>query len=179
MPKLSERLKTQEQQERDSALSDLTEEAVQGIIDKENVGGWLALRGIHRAGNIAHTNVKDLRRRLGRESEEEVEARKQKVGASKMDEEMKINSPTYPAPIIMQSPPHPQPPQSNGLGKVFAGAAITAAAIGIPGAGVAGYLLSKAFDKPPVTTINNVEDQTTIGLKRLSDFLPATPESDK
>ena len=170
---------SQEQKDRDSALSDLTEEAVQNIIDKENVNGWLALRGIHRAGNITHTNVKDLRRRLGRESEEEVEARKQnaKAGLSKMDEEMKINSPTYPAPIIMQQPP--AQPQSNGMGKVLAGAAIAAAAIGIPGAGVAGYLLSKAFDKPAVTTINNVEDQTTIGLKRLSDFLPQDEQNEE
>lgn len=156
-------------QERDSALADLSEEAVQNHIDKNNVSGWLALRSIHRAGNITHTNTKDLRRRLGRESEEEVAARK--AGVIKMDEEMKINSPTYPAPIIMQQPQ--AQPQSSGLGKVVAGAAIAAAAMGIPGAAVGGYLLSKAFDKPPVTTINNVEDQTTIGLKRLKDLAPS------
>jgi len=160
----------QDQREQDSALADLTEQVVQNSLDKQNVGGWLALRSLHRAGNIAHTNVKDLRRRLGRESEEEIEARKQRVGASKMDEEMKINSPTYPAPIIMQQPP--AQPQPSGIGKVVAGAAIAAAAMGIPGAAIGGYLLSKAFDKPTVTTINNVEDQTTIGLKRLKDLLP-------
>lgn len=153
--------------QRDSALSDLTEQAVQNMSDKHNAGGWLALRSIHRAGNIAHTNVKDLRRRLGRESEEEANARK--AGGARMDEEMKINSPTYPAPIIMQQPPQTQP---SGVGKVIAGAAIAAAVMGIPGAAIGGYLLSKAFDKPDVTTINNVEDQTSIGLKRLKDILP-------
>lgn len=86
-----------------------------------------------------------------------------------MDEEMKINSPTYPAPIIMQ----PSHPQSNGLGKVLAGAALAAAVVGIPGAGVAGYLLSKLADKPvSQTTINNTEDSTSIGLKHIEDLFP-------
>lgn len=65
------------------------------------------------------------------------------------------------------------------MGKVLAGAAIAAAAMGIPGAGIAGYLLSKAFDKPPVTTINNVEDQTTIGLKRLKDLVPSAEQTEQ
>lgn len=149
----------------DSALADLSEMAAKNFLDKENATGWLSVRGLHRAGNLMHQNVKDLRRRLGRESDEEKAGRKAR---SAMDEEMKINSPTYPAPIIMQSPAK----ESNGLGKVLAGAAIAAAAMGIPGAGIAGYLISKAMEKPASTTINNVEDQTTIGLKHIEDLFP-------
>lgn len=158
----------QQKLDKDSALADLSETAVQNFLDKENATGWLSVRGIHRAGNLMHQNVKDLRRRLGRESDEEKANRKVK---SAMDEEMKINSPTYPAPIIMQSPPAPER-ESNGLGKVLAGAAIAAAAMGIPGAGIAGYLISKAMDKPASTTINNVEDKTSIGLKHIEDLFP-------
>lgn len=64
---------------------------------------------------------------------------------------------TNPTPIVIAG--H----QGSGLGKVLAGAALGAALLGIPGAGVAGYLLNKAITKPEPQTTEPTED-TTIGL---------------
>lgn len=73
--------------------------------------------------------------------------------------------------IIVPSQP-PQQPQQSGLGKLAAAAVVGASLIGIPGAGVAGYLLSKvgqpaAVEKPEPAS----KDQTLdLGLLRLEDL---------
>jgi hypothetical protein len=73
---------------------------------------------------------------------------------------------THPTPIVISQPQQ----QSSGLGKVLAGAAIAAGLLGIPAAGVAGYLLSKSMDKPGAN--QPTEDNTVdIGLRRIGDLI--------
>ena len=90
----------------------------------------------------------------------------------KADEEMKVlatgdvhftTTTTSPETKVLQPP--------SGLGKVLAGAAITAGLLGVPAAGVAGYFLSQALSKPPVSQIQPIEDQSLdLGLLRIDDL---------
>jgi hypothetical protein len=64
-------------------------------------------------------------------------------------------------------------PQSSGVGKVLAGAAIAVGLLGIPAAGVIGYGLSKVLDKSPPEA--SVEDNSLdVGLGRFEDLLRAS-----
>lgn len=78
---------------------------------------------------------------------------------------------TNPTPIVVNSPPQQQ---GSGLGKVLAGAAMGAALLGVPFAGVAGFALSKLMSPPaPVVPTNPTEDTTVdIGLRRIEDLFP-------
>jgi hypothetical protein len=73
---------------------------------------------------------------------------------------------THPTPVIIAG----QQQQGSGLGKVLAGAALAAGLIGIPGAGLAGYFLSKLTDKPAATQ-PGTDDTVDIGLKRFSELV--------
>jgi hypothetical protein len=74
----------------------------------------------------------------------------------------------HPTPIVI-----PPQPQSSGLGKVLAGAALGASLLGIPGAGVAGYLLSQSLKNPPVSQAQPTEDKSLdLGLLRIDDLKP-------
>lgn len=83
-------------------------------------------------------------------------------------EEMQIS---IDSPVVNHHHP-PQQPQGSGIGKVLAGAALAAGLIGIPGAGVAGYFLSKLTDKPAATqpAKPTTDDTVDIGLKRFSEL---------
>ena len=81
-------------------------------------------------------------------------------------EEMQIS---IDSPVVNHHHP-PQQPQGSGIGKVLAGAALAAGLIGIPGAGVAGYFLSKLTDKPAATQ-PGTDDTVDIGLKRFSELV--------
>jgi hypothetical protein len=82
------------------------------------------------------------------------------------DMQISIDSPVttthhHAAPVV--------PQQGNGISKLMAGAALAAGLIGIPGAGIAGYLLSKLGDKPAVT--KPTEDNTVdLGLRHWDEF---------
>ena len=70
-----------------------------------------------------------------------------------------------PAPIIM-----PQQQQST-VGPLLTGAAIGAMLLGVPAAGVAGYLLSKD-NEPNVVVSPGFDDSTvSIGLGRIEDYM--------
>lgn len=73
---------------------------------------------------------------------------------------------TNPTPIVINSPPQQQ---SNGLGKVLAGAAIGAALIGVPGAGIAGFFLNQLLNKPAPAQSSS-DDTVDIGLLRIEDL---------
>jgi uncharacterized protein HemX len=80
--------------------------------------------------------------------------------------------------IIVPSPSQPQQPQqsqSSGLGKVLAGAALGASLLGVPGAGIAGYLFSQIQSQKPaaVTTspaTQNEGETVDLGLKKIEDL---------
>jgi len=65
---------------------------------------------------------------------------------------------------------HPQP-QPSGMGKLLAGAALGASLIGIPGAGVAGYLASQYLQKPAAEVQPPAEsEKVNLGLLRVEDL---------
>lgn len=68
-----------------------------------------------------------------------------------------------------------QQPQSSGLGKVLLGAAIGASFFGVPGAGVAGYLLSqmnqqRPVEAAPIMTPKDSGETVDLGLKKIEDL---------
>lgn len=74
---------------------------------------------------------------------------------------------THPTPLVISQG------SDSGVGKLLAGAAIAAAVIGIPGAGIAGYFASKLADKPAATAPapqSTTDDSLDIGLGRFSDL---------
>lgn len=76
---------------------------------------------------------------------------------------------TFLGDVLM--PQQPQQPQGSGLGKVLAGAALGASLLGIPGAGIAGYVFSQMNQKPTVTTSPINENETVdLGLKKIEDL---------
>lgn len=70
---------------------------------------------------------------------------------------------TNPTPIVINSQP-----QSGGLGKVLAGAAIAAGLMGVPAAGIGGYLLNQYLTKQTPAASDETVD---IGLLKLSDLI--------
>ena len=76
--------------------------------------------------------------------------------------------------IVPSQQPQQPPQQGNGLGKILAGAALGASLLGVPGAGIAGYLLSQMNQKPAVTPASPadpVETETVdLGLKKIEDL---------
>ena len=77
-----------------------------------------------------------------------------------------------PTPVITHQ-------QSSGLGKVVAAAAITAGMLGVPLAGIGGYLLNEHLNKKeqvvPVAPIQQAQDKEDVdlGLLKLSDLINA------
>lgn len=75
---------------------------------------------------------------------------------------------THPTPVIMQ-------PQSSGLGKVIAAAAVTAGMLGVPLAGIGGYLLNEYMNKKEQQTIpapiQQDKEDVDLGLLKLSDLI--------
>lgn len=75
--------------------------------------------------------------------------------------------------VSHQSPIAHQP-QSSGLGKAVAGAVIGASLLGIPGAGVAGYLVSQMnqqkTEPASVPSVINDGETVELGLKKLEDL---------
>lgn len=79
--------------------------------------------------------------------------------------------------IVPQSQPQSQP-QSNAIGKVLAGAALGASLLGVPGAGVAGYLLSQmnrqkespAVVAPVPAPVASDSETVDLGLKKIEDL---------
>lgn len=64
--------------------------------------------------------------------------------------------------------------QSPGIGKVLAGAALGASLVGIPGAGIAGYLFNQLQNQKPaeVAPVVSPKDGETVdlGLKKIEDL---------
>lgn len=70
-----------------------------------------------------------------------------------------------PTPIIVNGQ------QSSGVGKVLAGAAIGAALLGIPAAGIGGYVINEMLNKPKAAPQTPVENETlNLGLLRIEDL---------
>ena len=82
-----------------------------------------------------------------------------------MGDQIVLGDLTNPTPIIVNQP------ASNGLGKVLAGAALAAGMIGIPGAGIAGYLLSQMQKDNPVDVPPFTDESLDVGLGRFSDLI--------
>lgn len=138
----------------------LTERAKKAALSRwklETLTGLLGIRSLQ-----AHNRMSQLNQ------EAENRAVRQKVwgndgGASKADEmgdHIILGDNTNPTPIIITG----QQQSSGSLGKVLAGAALGAALLGIPGAGVAGYLFSKLSQQKPEPVITPTDEDTTIGL---------------
>ena len=72
--------------------------------------------------------------------------------------------------VSNQSPASDQP-QPSGLGKVLAGAALGASLLGVPGAGIAGYLFSQ-MQKPQPAVSQPASDGETVdlGLKKFEEL---------
>jgi hypothetical protein len=111
------------------------------------------------------------------ETEKNVQAENQRIrkdlwGYQEPQEGEDVNSQTilgdvtHPTPIIINGQ------QSSGLGKLLAGAALGATLLGIPAAGIGGYLASQLL-KPATTETTAPEDQTLdLGLLRFEDLEP-------
>jgi hypothetical protein len=75
--------------------------------------------------------------------------------------------------IVPSQPQQQQVPQGSGIGKVLAGAALGASLLGIPGAGVAGYLLNQLQQRPQQQTIQQPQqtgETVDLGLKKIEDL---------
>lgn len=79
---------------------------------------------------------------------------------------------THPTPIVINQ----QPQQSSGtLGKVLAGAALSAGILGIPAAGIIGYGVSQwAAQKTEQKPVETEDTSLDIGLGRFEDLLHAS-----
>jgi hypothetical protein len=64
--------------------------------------------------------------------------------------------------------------QGSGIGKVLAGAALGASLLGVPGAGIAGYLFSQMQSQKPATVTTspatNEGETVDLGLKKIEDL---------
>lgn len=71
----------------------------------------------------------------------------------------------HPPQVIMAS--HPS---NSGLGKVLAGAALGASLLGIPGAGLAGFLLSRMQPQTQQEPKQQENESVNLGLLRIDDL---------
>lgn len=75
--------------------------------------------------------------------------------------------------VSHQSPQQQPTPQGSGIGKVLAGAALGASLLGIPGAGIAGYLLNQLQQRPQQQTTQQPQptgETVDLGLKKIEDL---------
>lgn len=94
---------------------------------------------------------------------------------AKSDEEMKVlASGDVHFTTNTSTPTDKSSPQGSGVGKVLAGAALAAGMLGVPVAGVAGYLLSQSLNKtdPPASSqAQSTEDNSLdIGLLKFDEL---------
>lgn len=68
------------------------------------------------------------------------------------------------------SPPQQEQKQSSGLGKVLAGAAIGAALLGVPAAGVGGFMLNRMLQTKPVASPVSEDQSLDLGLLQFEDL---------
>lgn len=76
--------------------------------------------------------------------------------------------------IIVPSSQQQPSQQGNGIGKVLAGAALGASLLGIPGAGIAGYLFNQLQNQKPAEAVRSVSSKdgetVDLGLKKIEDL---------
>jgi hypothetical protein len=91
--------------------------------------------------------------------------KKDETTGEDMGDQIVLGDLTHPTPIIVNQP-------STGLGKVLAGSALAAGMLGIPGAGIAGYLLSQMQQKDkPVDVLPFTYETLDVGLSRIGDLV--------
>ena len=117
----------------------------------------------HRKRTEKNLNAEEaaVRQKLWGESP----GKKEETTGDDMGDQIVLGDLTHPTPIIVNQP------ASNGLGKVLAGAALAAGMIGIPGAGIAGYLLSQMQKDKPVDVPPFTDESLDVGLGRFSDLI--------
>lgn len=143
--------------------------ANQDTMEKEVIKHWKQLGVISRLAGL--TGVTSLMR-MGDEQVKQVAAENAAVRkamgypepeANETDETPMntiLGDVTYPAPVVVNSP---QQPQKTGVSPLAAGLLGAAMAVGVPGAGVAGYFLNTLLSKPvPIKTdpSQSVDDET-------------------
>ena len=118
----------------------------------------------HRKRTEKNLNAEEaaVRQKLWGESP----GKKEETTGDDMGDQIVLGDLTHPTPIIVNQP------ASNGLGKMLAGAALAAGMIGIPGAGIAGYLLSQMQKDKPVDVPPFTDESLDVGLGRFSDLIP-------
>ena len=117
----------------------------------------------HRKRTEKNLNAEEaaVRQKLWGESP----GKKEETTGDDMGDQIVLGDLTHPTPIIVNQP------ASNGLGKMLAGAALAAGMIGIPGAGIAGYLLSQMQKDNPVDAPPFTDESLDVGLGRFSDLI--------
>jgi len=131
----------------------------------ESLTGLMGYRMLdaHRKRTEKNLNAEEaaVRQKLWGESP----GKKEETTGDDMGDQIVLGDLTHPTPIIVNQP------ASNGLGKVLAGAALAAGMIGIPGAGIAGYLLSQMQKDKPVDVPPFTDESLDVGLGRFSDLI--------
>jgi len=127
------------------------------------------------AGAIANNGLQQHQQRQAKNQEAEDSYVRRKAweecpGASTVSDDMGhtiLGDVTNPTPIVI----HSTQPQSNGLVKVLAGAAIAAGLLGIPAAGVIGYGVSQwAAEKTDSKPVATEDTSLDIGLGKFEDL---------
>lgn len=158
-----------------SATSSETQQEILTLAQEMGLRRWNleALSGVlgfkmlndHRKRQDKNMTAEDaaVRRQLWGETSEA-----KATPGDEMGDQIVMGNMTHPTPIVVN-----QQPQSSGLGKVLAGAALGASMLGVPAAGVAGYLLSQAGDKTPtaVSPTPTESFDVDLGLRRLKDLI--------
>jgi hypothetical protein len=142
----------------------------------ESLTGLLGIKALQHHQAETEKNIAAEGRAVRRKLWESNEPDSAQSASSETGDDMKGgiilgDNVVHPPQVIMAGG---QQQQGSGLGKVLAGAALGASLLGVPGAGIAGYLLSQMNQKPAVTPsspADPVETETVdLGLKKIEDL---------
>jgi len=156
------------QQPKSQSIVDKIENAAVNRWKIETLTGLLGMKSLqaHQAEtqrNVAAEN-RHVRKSLWGETTEQCD------GDDMAGSQTILGDNINPTPVVIAGAPQQQ---QSTLAPLLAGAAIAASAIGIPGAGIAGYLLNKALtDKPATAQPQQFPDTETVdlGLLRFDDL---------
>ena len=81
-----------------------------------------------------------------------------------MGDQIVLGDYNNPTPIVLNQ-------QSSGIGKLLTGAALATGLMGIPAAGIVGYMLSQSQKVAPVVTPPFTDESLDVGLKHFTDLI--------
>ena len=137
---------------------------------------WSGILGVHqlRDNHVAHMKNREA---------EDAHVRKTVWGSEETGDEEPddmgntiLGDVTYPAPVIVPQQPTTQPQQSN-VAPMLAGMALGASLLGLPAAGILGYMLAQpdSTPEPAVESVEFADESVSIGLGRIEDYLKDQP----